>query len=146
MDSATEPAPAVPRRRIVYNAFLSYSHVADGNLAAALQKALHRFAKQPFRLRAVRVFCDSASLGANPALWPAIEDALAGSEYLILMASPHAAASPWVQKRSITGSGTSPRSRYLSLLLRGRSPGTSRPTTSIGRKRPHSPPSLAERS
>ena len=28
-----------------YDAFLSYSHAADGKLAPALQRALHRFAK-----------------------------------------------------------------------------------------------------
>jgi WD40 repeat protein len=81
-----------------YNAFISYSHAGDTELAAALQRALHRFAKPAFRLRAVRVFCDSASLAANPALWPTIETALNGSEFLILLASPQAAASAWVKK------------------------------------------------
>jgi hypothetical protein len=46
-----------------------------------------------FRVRAVRVFWDTSSLAANPALWPAIEQALAASEYFILMASPETAAS-----------------------------------------------------
>jgi hypothetical protein len=78
---------------VAYNAFISYSHTGDSELAAALQRALHRFAKLAFRLRAVRVFCDSASLAANPALWPTIETALNGSEFLILLASPQAAAS-----------------------------------------------------
>jgi|SRR5215467_13764638 len=93
MDSPAEPRREAPQPRITYNAFLSYSHSTDEKLAAVLQRALHRFAKRPFRLRAVRVFRDTASLGANPALWPAIEQALAASEYLILMPSPQAAAS-----------------------------------------------------
>jgi len=98
MDSPAEPRREAPQPRITYNAFLSYSHSTDEKLAAVLQRALHRFAKRPFRLRAVRVFRDTASLGANPALWPAIEQALAASEYLILMPSPQAAASAWVGK------------------------------------------------
>jgi hypothetical protein len=87
-----------PRLPIIYNAFLSYSHSADAELARALQRALHRLAKRPFQLRALRVLRDTASLAANPALWPAIQDALQASEYLILVASPEAAASVWVEK------------------------------------------------
>jgi hypothetical protein len=48
-------------------------------------------------LRALRVFRDKTSLSANPALWSAIEQALTQSEYFLLMASPYAAGSQWVQ-------------------------------------------------
>jgi hypothetical protein len=48
--------------------------------------------------RSVRVFQDKASLAANPKLWPTIEGALAESTWFILLASPLAAASPWVCK------------------------------------------------
>jgi WD40 repeat protein len=81
-----------------YKAFISYSHAADGKLAPAVQSALHRFAKPWNRLRALRVFRDKTSLSANPALWASIEKALSEAEYFILMASPEAAASQWVQK------------------------------------------------
>lgn len=81
-----------------YDAFISYSHAADGKLAPALQSALHRFAKPWYRLRAVQVFRDKTSLSVSPALWPAIEVALSDSEYFILLASPEAAASHWVQQ------------------------------------------------
>ena len=83
---------------MTYSAFISYSHAADGKLAPALQFALHRFAKPWYRLRALRVFRDKASLSANPALWPSIERALAESGHFLLMASPEAARSPWVQQ------------------------------------------------
>jgi WD40 repeat protein len=53
-------------------------------------------AKTLFQLRAVRVFRDKTSLSANPALWSAIEHALSESEFFLLLASPQAAASPWV--------------------------------------------------
>ena len=38
------------------------------------------------------------SLSATPQLWPSIEQALGQSRFLILLASPEAAASPWVGK------------------------------------------------
>ena len=81
-----------------YKAFVSYSHAADAQLAAALQSSLQQFAKPWYRLRAMRLFRDVTSLSANPALWPSIERALNASEYFILLASPAAAASPWVHR------------------------------------------------
>jgi hypothetical protein len=93
------PAPSageevVPR----YNAFISYSHAIDNKLAASLRNALHRFAKPWNKRRALNVFLDEASLAANPALWPSIEQALSQSQFFILLASPEGAASPWVAK------------------------------------------------
>jgi WD40 repeat protein len=83
---------------VIYKAFVSYSHSADGKLAPALQASLQQFAKPWNRLRAMRVFVDTASLSANPALWPTIERSLRESEYFILLASPASARSSWVQK------------------------------------------------
>jgi hypothetical protein len=40
---------------MTYNAFIYYSS-ADGTLAAALQSALHSFAKPWYKLRALHVF------------------------------------------------------------------------------------------
>jgi WD40 repeat protein len=79
-----------------YDAFISYSHAVDGELAPALQSALHRLAKPWYALRALRVFRDEASLSANPALWGSIQSALEGSRFFILLASPDAAHSKWV--------------------------------------------------
>jgi WD40 repeat protein len=81
-----------------YRAFISYSHSADNRVAIALQAALHRFAKPWYRLRAVRVFRDEASLSANPALWDSIEHALQTSRWFLLLASPEAAESEWVDR------------------------------------------------
>ncbi len=80
-----------------YKAFISYSHAADNQLAPALQSALHEFAKPFYRLRAMRVFRDRTGLLLTPKLWPSIRQALTESEYFILLASPNAAASRWVQ-------------------------------------------------
>ncbi len=87
--------PAAPKP---YKAFISYSHAVDGRLAPALQAALQQFAKRWYQLRALRVFRDQASLSATPALWPSIERALGDSEFFILLASPEAARSEWVNR------------------------------------------------
>jgi hypothetical protein len=81
-----------------YDAFLSYSHALDGSLAPVLQTGLERFAKPWYQARALRVFRDNASLSANPGLWTSIEEALASSAWLVLMASPKAAQSEWVNR------------------------------------------------
>src|SRR5262245_28370624 len=92
--------PSKPRRADVpmYDAFISYSHAKDKPVAAALQSVIQRLGKPWYRRRALRVFRDDTSLSATPHLWPAIEQALAQSRYLILLASPEAAGSQWVGK------------------------------------------------
>ena len=84
--------------RFEYDAFLSYSHRADTSSALALHHALHHFAKPWYRLRALRVFRDDSSLGANPALWDSIEEALSSARFLVLLACRQSAQSPWVAK------------------------------------------------
>jgi WD40 repeat protein len=98
----TAPSVSSPGSR--YDAFISYSHAADGKLAPTLHDGLQRFAT-PWRalrwanpVRALRVFQDQASLSANPGLWPTIERALTAAEWFVLLASPEAAKSPWVGK------------------------------------------------
>ena len=81
-----------------YDAFISYSHAKDKPIAAALQSVVQRLGKPWYRRRALRVFRDDTSLSATPHLWPSIEQALSQSRFLILLASPEAAASPWVGK------------------------------------------------
>src|SRR5678816_2269927 len=81
-----------------FKAFISYSHAADGKLAPAVQRALHRIAKPWYRIRTMRVFRDQTNLAASPGLWTSIESALQQAEFFLYMASPQAAQSPWVQK------------------------------------------------
>src|SRR5271157_3902490 len=82
----------------VYDAFISYSHQHDTLLGTALQTDLERFAKPWYKMRVLRIFRDTANLGANPALWTSIEDALASSQWFILLASADAAESEWVNR------------------------------------------------
>jgi WD40 repeat protein len=102
-----------------YAAFLSYSHALDGKLAPALQAGLQRFAKPWYRQRALRVFRDETSLSANPALWPSIEQALSASEFFVLLASPEAAASPWVDREASWWASHKDRSKLLIVLTGG---------------------------
>lgn len=102
-----------------YNAFLSYSHAADDTLAPALQSALHQFARPWHKLRAVRVFRDKTNLSANPALWDAIEAALADSDYFLLLASPAAAQSKWVRREVEWWLSYRPADHLLVLLTDG---------------------------
>lgn len=81
-----------------YQGFVSYSHDADGRLAASLQSSLSRFAKPWYRLRSMRIFRDETGLSANPGLWPSIEQALGESEHFLLLACPASARSRWVQQ------------------------------------------------
>jgi TIR domain len=81
-----------------YDVFISYSHALDGVVAQALQTGLEQFAKPWYRPRAMQVFRDNTSLSANPGLWSSIEKVLASSAWLMLIASPEAARSPWVDR------------------------------------------------
>ncbi|MFQ5968815.1 MAG: TIR domain-containing protein, partial [Acidimicrobiia bacterium] len=83
---------------VLYDGFLSYSHAADDLLAPRLQAGLQRFAKPWWKRRALRIFRDDASLSANPHLWSSITDALDESGWFVLLLSPDAAASEWVNR------------------------------------------------
>jgi tetratricopeptide (TPR) repeat protein len=85
-------------RGMAYDAFMSYSHAADGHLAPALQSSLHRFAKAWWKLRAVKIFRDETSLAAAYDLTESIKQALDSAHFFILLASPGAAQSTWVER------------------------------------------------
>lgn len=87
---------AVERR--MYDAFISYSHAKDKPVAAALQSVIQTLGKPWWKIRMARVFRDDTSLSASPGLWASIETALGASNRLVLLASPEAAASKWVER------------------------------------------------
>ena len=96
-----------------YRAFISYNHAADAATAAALASSLTRFARPWYQRRAMRVFLDKNSMSADPTLWGAIEHALAQAEWLILLACPASAASPWVQRELAWWRAHRPVSRLI---------------------------------
>ena len=81
-----------------FDAFVSYSHAADGRLAPAVQRGMQRLAKPWYTARALRVFRDETALSASPQLWSSICSALDASQWFVLLASPEAAASEWVNR------------------------------------------------
>lgn len=81
-----------------YNAFLSYSHAKDSDLAPKLEEGLEKFAKPIFKKRALDIFRDANDLSASPDLWGKIEDGLDNSEYFIFLGSIKAAQSRWCRK------------------------------------------------
>ena len=79
-----------------FDVFVSYARASSTQLAIDLQTGLERFAKPWNKLRVMRVFRDDASMAANTALWSTIQEGLQGSEWFILLASPEAAISEYV--------------------------------------------------
>ncbi len=88
----------IPTSAYRYQAFISYSHEADGPRAAALQKTLEQIARPWYRARSLRVFRDDTDLAVSPGLETEIFKALKQSEWLVLVASPKSASSVWVAK------------------------------------------------
>lgn len=91
---AADENPGSPVR---YDAFISYSR-RDEAVARALQRGMHRVGRGFGRLRALRVFRDLTDLTANPAWWPRLQAHLDASRHLVVLLSPDAAASPWVDR------------------------------------------------
>jgi WD40 repeat protein len=84
-----------------YDVFVSYRHhQLDSDVTARLQDELQRFSRPWYRplARTLRVFRDQTNLAASPDLWGAIEDAMAASRWLLVIASPRSAQSPRVRR------------------------------------------------
>jgi hypothetical protein len=102
-----------------FDGFISYSHAADGRLAPAVQRGLHRLAKPWHRRRALWIFRDQTGLSVTPKLWTSIQDALDGSKHFVLLASPEAAASPWVNREIEHWLATKSPDRILPVVTDG---------------------------
>ena len=109
----------LPDENQSYDAFISYSHAADGLLAPRLQSGLQRFAKPWWKRRAMRVFRDEASLAANPDLWSSITDALDASAWFVLLLSPDAAESEWVNREVEYWLANKPAERIIPVVTEG---------------------------
>ena len=102
-----------------YDAFISYSHAADGELAPALQNAVQRLAKPWYRRRALEVFRDETGLAVDPNLWGAIVNALEDAEWFVLLTSPTAAGSEWVNREIEHWKANRPLDRILPIVTDG---------------------------
>jgi tetratricopeptide (TPR) repeat protein len=92
--TGARPAP----KATGYDAFISYSQRADKAIAQALRSVIQTIGKPWWKVRSLNVFLDAASLSAAPGLWDSIAGKLDRSRYLILLASPEAAKSAWVDR------------------------------------------------
>jgi hypothetical protein len=81
-----------------WDAFISYARSDSERTAVAVQRGLQRFARPWNQRRAVRVFRDDAAMSTNPALWSTIADGLTAAGHLIVLLSPAASASEYVEK------------------------------------------------
>lgn len=128
--------------QVRFDGFISYSHTADDLLAPRLQAALQSFAKPWWKRRAMRVFRDQSSLSANPHLWSSITAALDASDWFILLLSPEAASSSWVDREVSYWREQKDPERIIPVLTDG----TLAWDQASGRLDPHSsvPPSLLD--
>lgn len=118
-----------PQNTPVFCAFISYSH-ADERHAAWLQKALERW-KVPRRLvggegrfgpipeRLGKVFLDRDELPSASSLTDEIQAALAASETLIVICSPAAARSRWVNEEIRSFKALGKAQRVLAVIVSG---------------------------
>ena len=89
------------RRRNVadgFDVFVSYSHAADVLLAPVLQRLIRRVGRPWYSRATLRAFRDTTNLPMSESLWGSIQGALNQSRSFVLLASPGAARSPWVDR------------------------------------------------
>ena len=101
------------------DAFISYSHASGKVIAPALQRGLEKFAKPTFKRYALNIFRDTDDLSASPNLWGKIEEGLAGSQYLIFLASKKAAESKWCRKEIEFWKEHKSRDQFLIAIMDG---------------------------
>jgi WD40 repeat protein len=123
-----------------YWAFVSYSH-RDKAIAGAMHSALERY-RVPRRLvgrigrdgavprRIVPLFRDLDELPTSSDLGSAIREALAASRYLIVVCSPSAAASIWVNQEVLEFKRLGRANRILCLIVDGEPNASSKPGAS----------------
>ncbi|MBX3625011.1 MAG: toll/interleukin-1 receptor domain-containing protein [Rhizobacter sp.] len=123
------PGAAEPTAEYRYWAFLSYSH-HDKAIAKRLQKQLETY-RVPKRLvgretshgavppRVSPVFRDRDELHAGSDLKASVHEALSRSRWLIVVCTPDAARSPWVNREIIEFKKLHGERRVLALIARG---------------------------
>ncbi|MGE0512236.1 MAG: TIR domain-containing protein [Acidimicrobiia bacterium] len=81
-----------------YDVFISYSQRADHRLARNLERGLQQLGRSWNERRALTVFRDASSLSASPDLWESLSERLDQARYAIVLLSPDAATSKWVNR------------------------------------------------
>jgi WD40 repeat protein len=107
-----------------FDAFISYSHLADRDLARSLERTLWKFGQPWYGLRGTRTYRDETDLSADPDLWGSIKRAVEQSRCLLLLASPASARSKWVSKEVAAAMAKHGRNAVCVLLTGGVLPET----------------------
>lgn len=106
-----------------YSAFISYRHhPQDRKAALEIHRGLERYRiprDLPGRKRLDRIFLDQEELSATSSLSQSIGEALAHSEYLIVLCSSHTAQSSWVQREIDCFLLSHDRDHILTVLVDG---------------------------
>ncbi|MGK8525423.1 hypothetical protein ACRS6B_29505 [Nocardia asteroides] len=92
------PRRRVTRAEIGYGAFLSYSGDRDRALLPSVQNAIEKLPRPWYRFPHMRIFLDYSGVSIGPELWGKIVAGLERSQWLVVIASPEAARSTWVDQ------------------------------------------------
>lgn len=114
------------KKEYFYDAFISYRHTElDIFVAESLHKILERY-RVPKRVQEIsgkkkisRIFRDRDELPLSADLAENIKNALEQSEYLIVICSPEAVQSAWVQREIQVFLETHDKKNVLTILVRG---------------------------
>ena len=111
-----------------YVAFISYSH-KDAKWADWLHKSLERYrvpgklrrrdSVSPIPKRLLPIFKDRDELSAATSLSERIQDAIAASEAMIVICSPHSAGSHYVNEEILTFKRLGTGGRILPIIVAG---------------------------
>ena len=113
-------------KQLKYAAFISYRHLpVSMEVATALHHQLERYTipkklRKNGRKHLGRIFLDTQELPTSSDLNQSIRDALDQSEYLIVLCMPEINESRWMLAEIEYFLCTHPRSRILTVLVRGR--------------------------
>ncbi|MET8765751.1 TIR domain-containing protein [Streptomyces sp. NPDC004658] len=86
------------RAEIGYGVFLSYSGDRDRQWLPRLQRVIEKQSRPWYKPPRIRVFLDYSGVSIGPQLWGKIEAGLSRSDWLVVLASPEARASVWVDR------------------------------------------------
>jgi WD40 repeat protein len=86
------------RAEIGYGAFLSYSGDRDRAVLPLIQNAIEKLPRPWYRFPRTRIFLDYSGISIGPELEGKIVAGLSRSKWLVVVASPEAAASMWVDR------------------------------------------------
>jgi WD40 repeat protein len=126
-----------------YKAFISYNHKMGAGFALRLEQALKGYAK-PLLARPIKIFRDEKHFAPGVNLPKLIFEALDSSEFLILLASPEAADSPWVRDELDHWCREQKRTANLLIVLLGGEIVTNNETKTIDWTRTNALPAFLE--